>query len=81
MQVLLPNGLTPQLPAAFNRNMLPLFLVANLLTGLVNLSVDTLSVTDPGARLVVGGYAAVVCGLAASLEAWGIQVKFKKLQT
>jgi hypothetical protein len=39
---------------AFNSNLLALFLVANLLTGLVNFLVNTLAVGDALARMLVG---------------------------
>lgn len=80
-QVLLRSGLRPWLPSAFSSNMLPLFLAANLATGAINLGVDTLRVPDGAARLVVGAYAAAVCGLAAALDAWGIRLDLKRLAT
>jgi hypothetical protein len=43
-----------RLMLAFNRNMLALFLVANLLTGAVNLSVNTLAMGSWAARIIVG---------------------------
>lgn len=43
-----------RLMLAFNRNMLALFLVANLLTGAVNLSINTLAVGPWAARVIVG---------------------------
>lgn len=80
-QVLLPYGLQPWLPAAFNRNMLPLFLVANLATGVVNLGMDTLSASGHVSRAVVSTYAALVCGLAALLDARGIRINLKTLKS
>jgi hypothetical protein len=44
----------PHILRAFNRNMLAMFLAANLLTGAVNLSIDTLAVGDAAARAIVG---------------------------
>ncbi len=43
-QLVLPGGLRPEIPLAMSRNMLPLFLLANLLTGAVNFTMDTLAV-------------------------------------
>jgi hypothetical protein len=43
-----------RLMLAFNRNMLALFLAANLLTGGINLSINTLAVGRWGARSIVG---------------------------
>jgi hypothetical protein len=48
------SGGPMRLMLAFNRNMLALFLIANLLTGAVNLSVNTLEVGPWAARLTVG---------------------------
>lgn len=77
-QVVLPRGLQPWLTEAFNRNMLPLFLVANLATGMVNLSVYTLDVPDQTARCIVVVYAAIICGLAAALDALDIRIGLKR---
>jgi hypothetical protein len=44
----------PHILLAINRNMLAMFLVANLMTGAINLSIDTLAVGDAAARLIVG---------------------------
>jgi phosphatidylinositol glycan class W len=59
----------PTLPLVLerlNRNGLALFLIANLLTGLVNLTIPTLDISDEWALLVLFGYISVV-GLAALL--------------
>ena len=61
--------------AAFNRNGLAVFLLANLLTGLVNLSVDTLDMTDGRAMMVLVMYAAAVTGVAVGLDVLGWKVK------
>ena len=61
--------------AAFNANGLVVFLVANLLTGLVNLSVDTLRMGDLAAMGVLGLYAVVVTGVALGLKGMGWRVK------
>lgn len=53
---------------AFNAHGLPLFLLANLATGLVNLCVDTLDTRDAVAVAVLLAYAGVVCGAAVGLE-------------
>jgi hypothetical protein len=65
----------PQLLAAANRNMLPVFLAANLLTGAVNLAVDTLAVGDAGARALVCAYMLLVCLLASGLDWLDISLK------
>jgi hypothetical protein len=59
----------PPVAAAANRHGMAVFLVANLLTGLVNLTVPTLEVDDPYALLVVFGYVCIVGGAALVLDA------------
>eukprot|EP00198_Chlamydomonas_reinhardtii_P004288 XP_001693624.1 inositol acyltransferase [Chlamydomonas reinhardtii] len=61
--------------AAVNSAQLPVFLVANLLTGAVNLSVDTMQVPDWPARAVLGGYISTVCAVAVVLQRWGLRLK------
>jgi phosphatidylinositol glycan class W len=66
---------TSRILEAFNRNGLVVFLVANLLTGLVNLTVPTLHVGNLQAMGILLGYAAVVTGLAVGLDWWDISIK------
>lgn len=61
---------------AINRNQLVLFLVGNLLTGAVNLSIDTLAVADLPSRLVLLAYLFIVCGLAFALDQANVTLKF-----
>lgn len=60
---------------AYNRNGLFLFLVANLLTGLVNLTVPTLDVRPAAALGLLLAYGAVLTALAVALEVRGITLK------
>jgi phosphatidylinositol glycan class W len=60
---------------AFNRNGLAVFLVANLLTGAVNMSVPTLHVGVGQAMAVLGTYTAAVAGVAVGLDRWDVSVK------
>jgi phosphatidylinositol glycan class W len=60
---------------AFNSNGLVVFLVANLLTGLVNLTIDTLEMGDLAAMAVLGLYALLLTGFALGLQSLGIRVK------
>ena len=60
---------------AFNTNGLAIFLLANLLTGLVNLTMNTLSVGKEGAMGVLVAYAGLLTGIAVTLDAWGIAIK------
>ncbi|KAJ3171648.1 Glucosaminyl phosphatidylinositol (GlcN-PI) nositol acylation protein [Geranomyces variabilis] len=46
----------PILYKAVNRNQLAVFLLANVMTGLINMSMDTLEVPDVPATLIVGSY-------------------------
>jgi hypothetical protein len=59
--------------------MLPLFLLANLVTGAINLGTYTLNVPDNVARGIVGSYATVICGVAAVLDAYNICVNSRKV--
>ena len=60
---------------AFNRNGLPLFLVANLLTGLVNLTVNTLRTPNLHAMGILSLYIASVSGVALGLDWWNVSLK------
>jgi phosphatidylinositol glycan class W len=66
---------TSRVLEAFNRNGLAIFLVANLLTGAVNLGVKTLYVGSLQAMGILLGYAAVLTGLAIGLDAYSISIK------
>ncbi|KAK1835487.1 GPI-anchored wall transfer protein 1 [Podospora conica] len=66
---------TSRVLRAYNRNGLAVFLLANLMTGLVNMTVPTLHVGRAGAMGVLGGYMAVVTGVAVGLDAWGVTIK------
>ncbi|KAI9868214.1 MAG: Glucosaminyl phosphatidylinositol (GlcN-PI) nositol acylation protein [Trichoglossum hirsutum] len=60
---------------AFNRNGLPIFLLANLLTGLVNLTLRTLDYTPLQAIGVLGGYTALLAAVAVGLDVYDISIK------
>jgi phosphatidylinositol glycan class W len=60
---------------AFNRNGLAVFLVANLLTGLVNMTLPTLHMGVGMSMVVLGGYTAAVAGVAVGLDRWDVSVK------
>lgn len=60
---------------AFNRNGLGLFLVANLLTGLVNMTVPTLDVSPIVAMAVMLAYTGTLTILAVMLDNYNITIK------
>ncbi|KAL4280047.1 hypothetical protein GQ457_03G021130 [Hibiscus cannabinus] len=64
------------LERAFDRNLLASFLVANLVTGLVNLSVDTIFVSAAGAVLILLSYSMTLCVVMVLLDFSGIKYKF-----
>lgn len=66
---------TPRILRAFNRNGLAVFLAANLLTGLINLNVDTLSMTQNQAISILLTYAAFVTSIALGLDYWDVSIK------
>ncbi|PWY92033.1 GPI-anchored wall transfer protein 1 [Aspergillus heteromorphus CBS 117.55] len=67
---------TSRIMKAFNKGGLAIFLVANLLTGAVNLSVPTLDVNTAPALAILVGYAAVLTGIALGLDRADIKLAF-----
>ncbi|KAL4934377.1 putative GPI anchor biosynthesis protein Gwt1 [Aspergillus undulatus] len=65
---------TSPIMKAFNRGGLAVFLIANLLTGAVNLTVPTLDVNDAQAMIILIGYAAVITGVALGLDKANIKL-------
>jgi len=76
--LLFPTAPTPWLLAAVNRRLLPVFLVANLLTGAVNLGMDTMGAGDGVAWGVITGYLGVLCGVALGLDAAALRFAKKR---
>ena len=66
---------TSQLLRAYNANGLVVFLLANLLTGAVNLSTNTLDMKPLPAMGVLVAYAATVTAIAMGLDSWGLKIK------
>ncbi|MCJ1462423.1 Glucosaminyl phosphatidylinositol (GlcN-PI) nositol acylation protein [Pseudocyphellaria aurata] len=60
---------------AFNRNGLAVFLLANPLTGFVNLTVDTLTISRERAIGVLLVYSALLTVVAVALDRWNISIK------
>lgn len=65
----------PRVLHAVNRNGLAVFLVANLLTGLVNVAVNTLEVGRMGAVGILVAYLGVVVAVAVGLDWRDVSVK------
>eukprot|EP01118_Nematostelium_gracile_P012750 TRINITY_DN4703_c0_g1_i2.p1 TRINITY_DN4703_c0_g1~~TRINITY_DN4703_c0_g1_i2.p1 ORF type:complete len:456 (+),score=74.79 TRINITY_DN4703_c0_g1_i2:36-1403(+) len=61
---------------ALNRNGLALFLLANICTGLVNLSIQTIHCNNLKAFLILFGYISFICGVALFLWKKKISLKF-----
>ncbi|KAH7368519.1 GWT1-domain-containing protein [Plectosphaerella cucumerina] len=66
---------TSRVLRAYNRNGLAVFLLANLLTGLVNMTVPTLDVGPAQAMAILLAYSATITGVAVALDAYDISVK------
>lgn len=65
----------PRVLDVVNRNGLAVFLLANLLTGLVNVSVNTLEVGRMGAMTVLVGYLFVLVAVALGLDYKDLSIK------
>lgn len=66
---------TSRVLRAYNRNGLAVFLLANLLTGLVNMTVRTLDVARIETMGILGGYMAVLTAVAVGLDLYDITIK------
>ncbi|KAI9876061.1 MAG: Glucosaminyl phosphatidylinositol (GlcN-PI) nositol acylation protein [Pleopsidium flavum] len=66
---------TSRVLKAYNRNGLAIFLAANLLTGLVNLTLPTLSMDRLQSMGILSVYAVVLTGLAVGLDLSDISIK------
>lgn len=66
---------TSRVLEAFNRNGLAIFLIANVLTGLVNLTISTLFVSNLQAMGILLLYASTLTGLAVGLDFYNISIK------
>ncbi|KAL6183644.1 hypothetical protein ACLB2K_045055 [Fragaria x ananassa] len=72
----LPGTKTSTIEEAYNRNLLAIFLLANLLTGLINFLVDTLFASTVKALSVMIAYAFMLTFIPGLLDFCGIRVKF-----
>ncbi|KAK4204013.1 GWT1-domain-containing protein [Triangularia verruculosa] len=66
---------TSRVLKAYNRNGLAVFLLANLLTGLVNMTVPTLHVGGVATMGILVAYMGAVTGVAVGLDVWDITIK------
>lgn len=66
---------TSRVLRAYNRNGLAVFLVANLLTGLVNMTVRTLDVTPIVTMAILVAYTGTITGVAVLLDMYDISIK------
>lgn len=66
---------TSRILQAFNRNGLALFLLANLMTGIINMLLPTLTMTDLQAMGVLLAYIAVISAVALLLDMKGLSIK------
>ncbi|CAL0313024.1 unnamed protein product [Lupinus luteus] len=73
---LVPGRKTSILEEAYNRNLLATFLLANILTGLVNLSIDTLSVSSFTALSVMLIYSYILSTVIGFADYFGMKLKF-----
>ncbi|KKA29075.1 hypothetical protein TD95_004184 [Thielaviopsis punctulata] len=69
------DAATSRLYRAINRNGLAMFLLANLLTGLVNLTVPTLEASDGVAMGILVVYTGVLSAVALALDYYSISIK------
>lgn len=71
-----PGGKVSAMEEAFNRNLLGSFLLANILTGLVNLSIDTLLVPPISALAILFAYGFILSFAVGFADFLGIKLKF-----
>ncbi|GAC95283.1 GPI-anchored wall transfer protein 1 [Pseudozyma hubeiensis SY62] len=69
------DSMTPRILEDLNRHSLTVFLAANVLTGLVNLTIETMYTRDAVAVGLLLVYVGVCCGLARWLSARGYRLK------
>jgi len=66
---------TSRVAHAFNRNGLAIFLLANLLTGLINLILDTLTIGRLEAMAILVAYAGLLTAVVMALDSWNVSLK------
>lgn len=68
---------TSRVARAYNRNGLAIFLLANLMTGLVNMTVPTLDVGSLSSMGILLAYSAILTAIAVGLDAHNITIKLR----
>ncbi|XP_078440935.1 transferases, transferring acyl groups [Wolffia australiana] len=76
MSDLVPGKKPSLLEEAIDQNLLAVFLLANLLTGAVNLGMDTLSSSAVAAFGILSGYSMLLVGFVGLARFHGIRLKF-----
>ncbi|KAI3966990.1 hypothetical protein MKW92_037494 [Papaver armeniacum] len=72
----IPGQKTSVIEEAFDRNLLGSFLLANIMTGVINMSVDTISTSSITALAILVGYAFILSILSGFAAFSGIKLKF-----
>lgn len=75
LSVIDPSVSVPIALTAVNNNSLVLFLIANLLTGLINMNYDTLDSSDWSGIVVLIGYIFTLSTIAMTLYHFGIKIR------
>ncbi|TXG54286.1 hypothetical protein EZV62_019542 [Acer yangbiense] len=71
-----PGSKISSLEVAFDRNLLASFILANMLTGMVNLSINTLFVSSTPALLILIVYALTLSMIVGTADFYGLRLKF-----
>jgi len=66
---------TSRILHAFNRNGLAVFLIANVLTGVINMSVKTVQMDDVMAMTILVSYISALTAIALALDHYNISIK------
>lgn len=66
---------TSKILRVYNNNGLAVFLIANLLTGAINLNMNTLDASEGASMAVLIGYAGAVTSIALALDRWNLKLR------
>ncbi|KAK9727679.1 Glucosaminyl phosphatidylinositol (GlcN-PI) nositol acylation protein [Basidiobolus ranarum] len=73
-----PNVFSPEIPFlldSLNQNGLTVFLIANVLTGLINISIQTLYTSPLLSFVICSAYMAIICSIAVWLKLNGLRIR------